>query len=105
MNSTKTTIFKVAKLHPNKVDLYQQLHDEIPPANLKHMQEAGIVSLRIFREGSTLFMVVESDMALEMPNRVVDQAVEERWKTLTGECFAEFWQDAGEIYIFSRKED
>ncbi|AZN43146.1 L-rhamnose mutarotase [Paenibacillus albus] len=101
MNATRQTMIRTAKLQPDKVDLYQKLHDGIPDINLKHMREAGIVSLRIFREGLTLFMIVETDSALEVSDRVVARELEERWHRLTGDCFAEFWTDANEIFNFS----
>lgn len=93
---------KVAKLHPDKIERYEQLHRDIPAGNVKHMQEGGMISLRIFREGLTLFMIVEKDPTLELPDRVIDQALGEEWHRVTGECFAEFWRDATEIYRFAR---
>lgn len=104
MSILPKTIVKIAKLHPDKVEFYQKLHDEIPELNKKHMQEAGIVSLRIFREGLTLFMIVESDPALAVQGRYIDQAAEARWHELTGECFSQIWEDADEIYTFVREE-
>ncbi|MFC5404066.1 L-rhamnose mutarotase [Cohnella soli] len=93
---------KVARLHPDQVERYEQLHRDIPADNEKHMREAGIASLRIFREGLTLFMIVESDPSLVVPDRVVDLQLEEEWHRLTGECFASFWQDAVGVYRLER---
>ena len=93
---------KVAQLHPEQVERYEQLHRDIPAANEKHMREAGIVSLRIFREGLTLFMIVESDPSQAIPDRVVDQQLEEAWHRQTGECFSQIWQDAVEVYRLDR---
>lgn len=104
MTSTRQTEIKVAHLQPDQVDRYEQLHRDIPAGNEKHMREAGIVSLRIFREGLTLFMIVESDPSLAIPDRVIDIQLEEEWHRLTGECFSSIWQDAKEIYRFQREE-
>jgi len=62
------------------------------------MREAGIVSLRIFRERRTLFMIVESDSSLALPDRFIDHALEEEWHRLTGECFSQGWRETSEIY-------
>ncbi|MCD9023512.1 L-rhamnose mutarotase [Cohnella silvisoli] len=94
----RITEIKVAHLHPDQVERYEQLHRDIPAMNEKHMREAGIVSLRIFREGLTLFMIVESDPSQALPERVIDHHLEEEWHRLTGVCFSEIWQDACEIY-------
>ena len=98
MAANRVTEIKVAHLHPDQVERYEQLHRDIPAGNEQHMREAGIVSLRIFREGLTLFMIVESDSSLALPDRVIDHQLEEEWHRLTGECFSKTWQDTSEIY-------
>ncbi|WP_054027457.1 L-rhamnose mutarotase [Bacillus sp. FJAT-28004] len=105
MSTTRTIVCKIAKLYADQVEHYEQLHNEIPELNKKYMQEAGIISLRIFREGLSLFMIVESDSMLEVPDRFVDPVVEERWQQLTGACFWNTWEDANEIFTFTRRED
>ncbi len=104
METNRMTTIKVAHLHADQVERYEQLHRDIPAGNEKHMREAGIVSLRIFREGLILFMIVETDLSLEIPTRIVDQQLEEEWRRLTSACFSSFWQDANEIYRFQREE-
>ncbi|QJD86842.1 L-rhamnose mutarotase [Cohnella herbarum] len=98
MAANRITQVKVAHLHPDQVMRYEQLHREIPAGNEKHMREAGIVSLRIFREGYTLFMIVESDPSSAIPDQVIDHQLEEEWHRLTGVCFSEMWKDASEVY-------
>lgn len=98
MQTSLKTEIKVAHLLPEQVERYEQLHRDIPAANEKHMREAGIVSLRIFREGLILFMIVESDSSIALPDRVIDHQLEEEWHRLTGECFSKVWQDAYEVY-------
>lgn len=105
MPATRTVVYKIAKLHPDQVERYQQLHDEIPMENERHMQESGIISLRIFGSGLTLFMIVETDSALETPDRFIDLAAEQRWHDLTGICFSEKWEDMKEVYTFMRSDD
>ena len=100
MAANRVTEIKVAHLHPHQVQRYEQLHRNIPAGNEKHMRESGIVSLRIFREGLTLFMIVESDPSLALPGWVIDRQLEEAWHRLTGECFSKTWRDASEIYKF-----
>ncbi|MGZ9583203.1 L-rhamnose mutarotase [Paenibacillus marinisediminis] len=102
MAANVITEVRVAQLHPDQVERYEQLHREIPAGNEKHMREAGIVSLRIFREGLVLFMIVESDSSLALPDRIVDQRLEEEWHRLTGECFSKTWQVASEVYRLHR---
>lgn len=104
MSTTHTIVYKTAKLHADQVEQYEQLHNEIPELNKQYMQESGIISLRIFRDGLNLFMIVEADSKFEVLDRVVDAAVEERWQQLTGACFSEMWVDANEIFTFTRKE-
>ncbi|MCC3375926.1 L-rhamnose mutarotase [Cohnella sp. REN36] len=104
MSANKMTQVKVAFLHPDQVERYEQLHRDIPAGNEKHMREAGIVSLRIYREGLTLFMIVESDPSLALSDRLVDERLEEEWHRLTGECFSKIWQDASEIYRLHRND-
>jgi len=104
MAANRVTEIKVAHLHPDQVERYEQLHRDIPAGNEQHMREAGIISLRIFREGLTLFMVVESDPSLALPDRVIDHELEEEWHRLTGECFSYIWWDASEIYKLHRED-
>ncbi|MFC5406345.1 L-rhamnose mutarotase [Cohnella soli] len=59
MATNRIVEVKVAQLHPERVERYEQLHRDIPEVKERHMRETGIVSLRIFREGLTLFMIVE----------------------------------------------
>ena len=103
--TSKALDVKVAYLLPDQVELYEQLHRDIPAGNEKHMREAGITSLRMFREGLTLFMIVESDPSLAVPDRVIDHQLEEDWHRLTGQCFSKIWQDASEIYSLSMDKD
>ncbi|NIK78746.1 L-rhamnose mutarotase [Paenibacillus castaneae] len=105
MSTTRTIECKIAKLYADQVEHYEQLHNEIPELNKKYMQEAGIISLRIFRDGLSLFMIVESDSTFEVQGRFVDPVVERRWQQLTGACFSEMWVDANEIFTFTRRED
>lgn len=104
MAANRITEIKVAHLHPDQVERYEQLHRDIPAGIEKHIREAGTVSLRIFREGLTLYMIIESDPSLLIPDRVIDNMLEEEWHRLTGECFSKTWQDASEVYRFHNED-
>lgn len=96
-----TTQIKIATLHPDMIARYEQLHNEIPEQNLRHMREGGYCALRIFRHGTTLVMLAEFDEALMVSDRVVDEAAEVDWYQKTSECFATPWTDAPEIFRFA----
>ncbi|RKP54398.1 L-rhamnose mutarotase [Cohnella endophytica] len=104
MTANMKTEVRVAHLRPDQVERYEQLHRNIAPGNEKHMREAGIVSLRIYRDGQVLLMIVESDPTLAIPDRVINHQLEEEWHHLTGNCFSKSWQDASEVYRL-QKED
>ncbi|KRF39119.1 hypothetical protein ASG93_23425 [Paenibacillus sp. Soil787] len=98
MTSMRKTEIKIAKLHSGQIEQYEQLHRNIPAAIEKNLREKGITSLRIFREGSTLVMIVDIDPDMEKKDRLIDEAIQSEWNRLTGNCFADFWKDATEIY-------
>ncbi len=95
------TMYRIARLKPERIAEYEKLHDEIPGIIERMLREAGYAQLRIFREGVVLFMVLEHDEALAVPDRLIDDAAEAEWQRVTGACFEQFWQAAAEIYTLN----
>lgn len=94
----KRTEIKIAKLHLDQIEEYEQLHRNIPEAIEKHLREMGVTSLRIYREGANLVMIVDKDSETEKKDRMIHEAIVSEWNRLTGNCFVEFWKDVNEIY-------
>jgi len=105
MKTSPTILVKMAILHPDSVQRYQDLHDALPEANRRNMLEGGYRSLTIHRIGLTLVMTLEIDESAALPNRVVDLDAEQRWHDLTAPCFAQPWQDLTLIYSLTPLED
>ncbi|QGQ94568.1 L-rhamnose mutarotase [Paenibacillus psychroresistens] len=93
-----TMKLRVATLHPDKIDEYERLHNEIPEMNIKHIREAGYAKLQIFRQGLQLMMYLEWDSTTEIPDRFVDEEVEAAWHRLTEPCFSRTWEEVPMIF-------
>jgi len=105
MNTTPTRLIKIATLHPESVQRYQDLHDALPEANRRHMLEGGYQSLTIHRHGLTLVMILEVDERKALSGRVVDREAEQRWHDLTAPCFAQPWQDLSLVYTLMPQQE
>ena len=90
----------LATLKPEMIAEYERLHNEIPAANCENMRKAGILSLRIYRQGERLIMTVERDLSITPLPDSLDTAAEQTWQRLTGECFAQKWQEIPQIFTF-----
>ncbi|MBP1993188.1 L-rhamnose mutarotase [Paenibacillus eucommiae] len=91
---------RVAVLHPDKIEEYERLHNEIPEQIERHMKEAGCKKLHIFRQGTHLWMYVELDESEAVAGRIVDEEMEREWHALTGDCFVNMWQEVPMVYSF-----
>lgn len=98
----KRTEIKIAKLHADQIEQYEQLHRNIPAEIEKHLSERGFTSIRIFRIGTDLVMIMDIDPDTEKKDRVIDEVIVSEWNRLTGDCFAAVWKDATEIYSLSK---
>lgn len=89
---------RVARLHRDKIEEYQHLHDRIPEQNIKHIVEAGLADLQIFLLEDLLIMITELDPSQVITDRVIDEQVEKEWHEKTGICFESVWQNADKIF-------
>jgi len=90
----------LATLKPESIAEYERLHDEIPDTNRENMRKSGILSLRIYRQQTTLIMTVTRDLTVIPPPGSLDEAAEKNWRILTDPCFAQPWQEYPEIFNF-----
>src|SRR4051794_20390148 len=95
-----TRKLRVATLHPDKIEEYERLHNEIPEQNKKHIRESGYKRLQIFRQGTQLMMYLEWDTSAVILNRQIDEEAEEQWMRLTESCFAKMWEEVPIIFNF-----
>jgi L-rhamnose mutarotase len=68
------------------IEQYEAYHREVWPEVVAHLREHGVVGLEIFRLGTRLFMLMETDDAIYDPARLA-AAVDDRprvreWETL-----------------------
>jgi L-rhamnose mutarotase len=92
-----------ATLLPDKVALYQELHDRIPEQIETNLREDGIESLEIYRSGLELCMIVRKISGKPAALRNVDPELELWWQSETGNCFETFWQLSSPIYHLESK--
>jgi L-rhamnose mutarotase len=93
----------IATLLPDKVALYQELHDRIPEQIETNLKEKGIVSLEIYRSGLELCMIVRKNSGKAAVLKNVDLELERWWQSETGNCFETLWQQSSPIYHLEDK--
>ena len=89
---------RVAELHPEQIERYEQLHREIPRANLEGIYRAGVGKMQIFRHGNLLVMYTEENEASVQPPTPETEAAGQRWRTLTEPLFSQPWADVPLIF-------
>ena len=87
----------IARLHPDKVALYEQIHDGMTEPHADSIRR-GYDRLDIHRQGTLLVMLVERKPGPPPEPTAEDKATAERWHASLAECFAEIWQPADEIF-------
>lgn len=98
-----TTEVWVAKLHEDKVAVYEQLHQRIPDAIVKQLSDKGFTNLKIYRDGLTLVMTLEWDSERINHHREINVPAEQEWDQLTGNCFAQSWKSIPQIFDFTEQ--
>lgn len=87
----------IARLHPDKIALYEQIHDSMTPPHADSIRR-GYERLDIHRHGNLLVMLTERKPGPPPEPTPEETATAERWHASLAECFAEFWQPADEIF-------
>ncbi|MDB6012254.1 MAG: hypothetical protein JWL65_4504 [Gammaproteobacteria bacterium] len=88
------------KADPDLIQLYEAFHRDVWPEVLEHLREQGVIAMEIFRLGTRLVMIMETDDARFDPERMA--AAEKanprirEWETLMGTLQAPTpWTPAG----------
>lgn len=89
---------------PTLIARYEALHREVWPEVLRHIREQGVSSMEIYRLGTRLFMVMETDDAVYTAERMaqasLNNPVVQRWETLMWEFQAPTpWTPAGQKWV------
>jgi hypothetical protein len=87
----------IARLHPDKIALYEQIHDGMTQSHADSIRR-GYEPLDIYRRGDLLVMLTERKPGPPPEPTAEEKATAERWHASLAECFAEFWQPADEIF-------
>ena len=87
----------IARLHPDKVALYEQIHDGMTMAHANSIRRA-YDRLDIHRQGLHLIMLVERKPGPPPEPTPEETAQAELWHASLAECFAEVWQPADMIF-------
>ena len=89
---------------PTLIARYEALHREVWPEVLRHIREQGVSDMEIYRLGTRLFMIMETDDAVYDAGRMAQAAltnpVVQRWETLMWEFQAPTpWTPAGQKWV------
>lgn len=95
LTSKKRTEIKIAKLHPDQIEQYEQLHTNMP-AEMDQVLRERFTLIRLFRVGTDLVMIQDIDPGLEKKDRTFDEAIVSEWNRLVGN-----WRDVTEIYTLT----
>jgi L-rhamnose mutarotase len=89
---------------PALIARYEAFHLEVWPEVLRHIREQGVLSMEIYRLGTRLFMVMDTDDAVYTAERMaqasLNNPVVQRWETLMWEFQAPTpWTPAGQKWV------
>lgn len=90
----------IAKLHRDKIALYERIHDEMTA------EYAGINRVRhqridIYRLDDVLIMLTERQSGDFPEPTAVEEELDRRWHASLAECFAQPWELAEPIFMLS----
>jgi L-rhamnose mutarotase len=89
---------------PVLIARYEEFHREVWPEVIRHIREHGVVSMEIYRLGTRLFMIMDTDDAVydahRMAQATLTNPVVQRWETLMWEFQAPTpWTPAGQKWV------
>lgn len=89
---------------PNLIARYEELHREVWPDVIRHIREHGVLSMEIYRVGTRLFMIMETDDALFDADRMArageTNTAVQQWEDLMWRFQAPTpWTPAGQKWI------
>ena len=89
---------------PELIARYEDFHREVWPGVLSHIREHGVTNMEIYRLGTRLFMIMDTDDARYDADRMAQGAlnnpVVQQWETLMWEFQAPTpWTPAGQKWV------
>jgi L-rhamnose mutarotase len=93
---------------PALIERYEAFHREVWPEVLRHIREQGVSGMEIYRLGTRLFMVMETDDAVYTAERMAQASltnpVIQRWEKLMWEFQAPTpWTPAGQKWVLMER--
>ncbi|MEM5402932.1 L-rhamnose mutarotase [Paraburkholderia unamae] len=74
------------KEDPELIARYEELHRQVWPEVIRHIRDHGVLGMEIYRLGTRLLMVMETDDAIYDADRMAtaaqNDAVVQRWEAL-----------------------
>lgn len=89
---------------PDLIARYEELHREVWPDVVRHIREHGVLSMEIYRLGTRLFMVMETNDALydadKMARAAQTNVAVRQWEDLMWKFQAPTpWTPAGQKWV------
>ena len=89
---------------PKLIARYEAFHREVWPDVIRHIREHGVTGMEIYRLGTRLFMIMETDDAIYDADRMAQAALDDpavqRWETLMWEFQAPTsWTPDGKKWV------
>jgi L-rhamnose mutarotase len=93
---------------PTLIARYEEFHRKVWPDVLRHIREQGVTGMEIYRLGTRLFMVMDTDDAVYNAERMAqaasDNPVIQEWETLMWEFQAPTpWTPAGQKWVLMER--
>lgn len=89
----------IARLKPDQIARYEDLHASFPAANRAEMRAAGFDVVDIYRAGDVLAMIVEISGPID-PG-FAESSLDRAWQAMVGPCLAQSWQDARPVFTLA----
>ncbi|HEV2515801.1 MAG TPA: L-rhamnose mutarotase [Devosia sp.] len=87
----------MARLHPDKIALYERIHDEMTAEHAADVRTA-YRRIDVYRLGDLLIMLTEQNAGpLPVPT-AAEEARDRAWHASLAECFPEPWRPADPIF-------
>jgi hypothetical protein len=96
--------YQIARLRPDKIARYEQIHAEQDVDHKASMWRAGYRYLEIWRCGEHLVLAAERVPMSERNPIPGDEEVARAWHAALRDCFAEDWQPLTAIYRFGNTQ-
>ncbi|WP_116138342.1 L-rhamnose mutarotase [Trinickia diaoshuihuensis] len=89
---------------PQLIARYEEFHRDVWPDVIRHIRQHGVTGMEIYRLGTRLFMIMETDDAIYDADRMAQAALNDpavqRWETLMWEFQTPTpWTPAGQKWV------